>query len=342
MKNFKRPWYLHQRIFKKRIEPIAFVHHLHRLIFGVAIIWLPLLFLASAHAQERAGEALTSTGPVPSPKVSFPQSPDKKGGSHFPDPEAPARVETPESQPTLESLAREVVDPSTRLTLLTCKNQFFEKFYGLKGTGYQFLFQPIITTDNFPFLVWRSTVRPTIPVMVQPDGIHGQVRGLGDVQFNQINFFVDNKWVALGLGPTFIFPTASHELLGQGKWQIGPAALVVYRGSTKFKAGALIQNWTSFAGERDRPSANLFSLQPFVALIFKEGWYLRSAPILTCDWHNSDKWTVPINLGVGKVVKLGRIPFSISVEPEYVISHPQKGGEQFLLRLFFTPIIPGY
>lgn len=250
-------------------------------------------------------------------------------------------IERPPLHETASSLARQVTDPSSHLTAVNFKNQLFERFYGIKQTGYQLLVQSVLPTDNFPFKLWRTTVRPTIPVLVVPDGKGGQVNGLGDVEFVQINFLVDKKWLAVGIGPTFAFPTASDRLLGQGKWQIGPAFLVAYKGTPKIRTGALIQHWVSFAGANDRQDTNFLSIQPFFALIFSKGWYVKTDPILTCDWFNGSKWTVPINLGIGKVVKIGRQAFSISLEPEFVISHPQRGGEQFLFRLTFSPLFPG-
>ena len=35
------------------------------------------------------------------------------------------------------------------------------------------------------------------------------------------------RWL-LGVGPTFIFPTAGSVYTGQGKWQVGPAVVVAY------------------------------------------------------------------------------------------------------------------
>ena len=33
----------------------------------------------------------------------------------------------------------------------------------------------------------------------------------------------------MGVGPIFVFPTATHESAGQGAWQIGPAFGAIYR-----------------------------------------------------------------------------------------------------------------
>src|SRR5260370_13194361 len=51
----------------------------------------------------------------------------------------------------------------------------------------------------------------------------------------------------LGLGPSFIFPTASNSRLGQNKWQIGPGGVFGYLGG-KWLAGGFPQQWFSGGG----------------------------------------------------------------------------------------------
>ena len=45
-----------------------------------------------------------------------------------------------------------------------------------------------------------------------------------------------------GLGPTFVFPTATSKLAGQGAWQAGPACAAVYTGVPRLLVGFLLQN----------------------------------------------------------------------------------------------------
>ena len=77
------------------------------------------------------------------------------------------------------------------------------------------------------------------------------------------------NWL-FGIGPTFIFPTASSDFTGQGKWQVGPAVLVGYL-SKKWILGAFVQNWTSFGGSGNRPNTNQMNLQPIAAYFLPGG-----------------------------------------------------------------------
>src|SRR5512139_3127357 len=89
------------------------------------------------------------------------------------------------------------------------------------------------------------------------------------------------NWL-LGLGPTFIFPTASSKYTGQDKWQVGPAALVGYL-SKKWILGALFQNWTSTGGSGDRDT-NQMNLQPIAAYFLPDGWSIGYNGNVLANW----------------------------------------------------------
>ena len=75
-----------------------------------------------------------------------------------------------------------------------------------------------------------------------------------------------------GLGPTFVFPTATSKFAGQGAWQAGPACAAVYTRVPRLLIGFLLQNPISFAyTSPDRPSQNTLAFQP-VALFFSLRW----------------------------------------------------------------------
>ena len=113
-------------------------------------------------------------------------------------------------------------------------------------------FQPVLpvalTSD------WNLITRPVITLfnsVSHPDPHNPadmeRTTGFGDTVLMEMfspSPKLAGNWL-LGLGPTFIFPTASSDWTGQGKWQAGPAALVGYL-SKKWILGAFVQNWTSF------------------------------------------------------------------------------------------------
>ena len=99
----------------------------------------------------------------------------------------------------------------------------------------------------------------------------GRTTGLGDtVLLTLLGPNTDDGWI-FAAGVSQIFPTASEDVLGQGKWQAGPAALVVRLGSDyggfgieHFNIGALAQQWWSYEGDDDRADSNQMDIQYFL------------------------------------------------------------------------------
>jgi hypothetical protein len=91
---------------------------------------------------------------------------------------------------------------------------------------------PIALTKN-----WNLITRPVFPIVFsQPypkSGNPTEVEtssGFGDIALVELISPSPSRageWL-LGFGPTFIFPSASSDWTGQGKWQVGPAAIVGY------------------------------------------------------------------------------------------------------------------
>jgi len=179
-----------------------------------------------------------------------------------------------------------------------------------------------------PFSVskdWNLITRWIMPIIFQPLPVpqppgppeqQTGVYGLGDMN---PSFFLSPKKgkIIWGIGPTFVFPTATNTAyLGQGKLSMGPTAVVLVQPS-HFTIGALANNYWSVAGHSDfnKPAVNQFLLQWFVNYNMKKGWYLTSGPIITANWRATNGvWTVPFGGGVGRIMKLGFQPVNITAQ----------------------------
>lgn len=151
---------------------------------------------------------------------------------------------------------------------------------------------------------------------------------------------IAGNWL-VGIGPTFIFPTAASDHTGQGKWQVGPAGILGYL-SQKWILGAFVQNWTSFAGDDDRPDTNQMNLQPIAACFLPGGWSVGYSGNILANWkaNGGDVWTVPVGLGVGKVVKFGRLPVKINLAGQWMAVHPDDFGQKWNVQVSISPVIP--
>jgi hypothetical protein len=148
------------------------------------------------------------------------------------------------------------------------------------------------------------------------------------------------NWL-LGIGPSFIFPTASSTYTGQGKYQVGPGVVVGYL-SKKWILGGFVQNWTSFGGSGNRPNTNQMNLQPIAVYFLPDGWSIGYSGNVLANWKASgeDIWTVPIGLGVSKIFKLGRLPVKVALAGQYMPIHPDTFGQKWNIQLTVTPVIP--
>jgi hypothetical protein len=136
----------------------------------------------------------------------------------------------------------------------------------------------------------------------------------------------------------FLLPTASDNALGTEKWGVGPTA-VALKQSGPWTYGALANHVESFAGEDDRAYVSGTLLQPFVSYITKTkttfGLNLES----TYDWNN-DQWSVPINLTVQQLLKVGNQIFQIGGGVRYWAESSNNGPEGWGARLQLTFLFP--
>ena len=158
---------------------------------------------------------------------------------------------------------------------------------------------------------WMLISRIILPMTWQPYPFKnsGGEFGLGDMT---PSFFLAPRKpgsVIWGVGPAMVIPTATSNILGQGKFSLGPSAVVLAQPG-QWTLGALVSNVWSVAGSGSRPPVNRMTLQYFLVYNLKHDWYLSAAPILVADWRaNADnRWLVPFGGGVGRLVTFGGRP----------------------------------
>ena len=108
----------------------------------------------------------------------------------------------------------------------------------------------------------------------------------------------------MGVGPVFIFPTATDKLAGQGAWQVGPAFGAIYKGLPGFLFGCLVQNPISFAyTSPERQAVSTLLVQPIVLAYLGKGFYVKSADATwTTSWYRKTATTLPLSFGLGYVM----------------------------------------
>ena len=152
--------------------------------------------------------------------------------------------------------------------------------------------------------------------------------------------------VIWGVGATAMFPTASEEVLGTGKYSLGPTAVFGYLGKT-WTAAIFPQQWWSVGGDDSRSDVNLTNIQYFIFyappwLDPNAGWRIGMSPNISINWAaQGDKVTFPLGLGVSRMLNIGPLPINIDGEVDYAVIHPSdKVGSRWNVRLYITAVIP--
>jgi hypothetical protein len=195
---------------------------------------------------------------------------------------------------------------------------------------------PFALSDN-----WNLITRTIVPVISQPGLSPGQDRitGLGDSTFTA--FFSpknSGKWT-WGVGPVILLPTGSDDRLSSDKWGAGISAVVLTMPGN-WVIGSLFSNVKSVGGGSGT-DVNLFTWQYFINYNFDGGWYATTAPIMTANWEadSSNRWTVPIGGGFGRVMKFGKQPVNMSAQVYKNIETPDFGSD-WQLRLQVQFLFP--
>ena len=238
-------------------------------------------------------------------------------------------------------LAQELSNPIANLITIPVQMNY-DRGIGPQDDGWklQTNIQPVI-----PFQLndsWNLITRTIIPVIYQDDIVPGSGSdfGLGDI--NMSLFFSPREptsgGILWGIGPVLLFPSATESLLGGKKWGAGPGLVgLTMRG--QWTIGMLTNHIWSFAGDSDRQDISNTFMQPFVAYTWPSAWTASIQSETTYNWE-TEKWSVPVNVAISKLVRWGRLPVSLQGGVGYWLESPDSGPEGWRFRLQANFVLP--
>ncbi len=241
-----------------------------------------------------------------------------------------------------EALAKQLSNPVADLVSLPLQLNWENGVGPQDELRFVINFQPVV-----PFALnekWNLIGRFILPILSQPPlGPGGETHfGTSDIVLSGFFSPANSRRAIWGIGPVFGLPTTSDPLLGSGTWQIGPTG-VILKQAGPWTYGALANHLWSFAdtGDTERPDVSRTFLQPFLSYTTKKGVTVAVNSESTADWEaaEGEEWTVPINLLISKITKLGPFPFSMGGGAGVFIEQPI-GGPEWKLRAIFTLILP--
>ena len=251
------------------------------------------------------------------------------------------------TQNASSDLRSAVQNPISSLVSLPFKFTFD---YGANnGNGTIMNFQPVV-----PVTVgeWNLVNRAIIPVghvdgaITGPGnpspapGDGGSASGLGDINYSLYFSPVKYDKVIWGAGPSINMPTANEDQLGSGKWSAGitGVALTVPKWGS---LGILGRQLWSFAGDSDRKDVNQTLIEPFLNYNLDAGWFLLTDIVMTANWEadSSNRWTIPVGGGVGRVFKVGNQAINSRLEAYYNAERPD-GAPDYSINFTWQFLFP--
>jgi len=212
-------------------------------------------------------------------------------------------------------------DPMAHTKAFNLHNYIVSSLYGLPDvSANQLIARYSQPAGNF-------LLRASMPFAMSSQPGVAPTTGLGDFNMFAIYSFPSASGNKFGIGPSITAPTGTHNL-GTGKWQAGISALAFLAKSHIIQIGSLLQWSGSFAGDDDRPDVSMLTPQVFFMWQLGGGTYLRSTGISSFNLENGD-YNVPIGLGIGKVIKTGKVVFNIFAEPQFTVLAEGIGQPRF-------------
>ncbi|HMP84138.1 MAG TPA: hypothetical protein PKA41_15685, partial [Verrucomicrobiota bacterium] len=213
-------------------------------------------------------------------------------------------------------LAKQLQNPVADLISVPIQNNWDFGIGPEDAMRYTANIQPVI-----PFKIsedWNVITRTILPAIYAEEPVDGagDKFGLGDTL--QSFFLSPGKpvggWI-LGAGPVFQWPTSTDDALGNGKVGAGPTA-VALRQEHGWTYGALVNHVWSFAGQKSTPDVNSTFLQPFVSFTTKKFTTFSVNTESSYDWEQ-EQWTVPLNVMVQQLIKIGKQPIAFQAGYRY-------------------------
>ena len=238
-------------------------------------------------------------------------------------------------------MAKKLANPLAAIISLPMQLNY-DKNFGEDDMGYRYLLnvQPVV-----PISInedWNLISRTILPVITQDEVVAGTGRqaGLGDTSeslwFSPVK--PTDKGLIWGIGPVILIPTATDDLLGGGKWGLGPT-IVGLKQNGPWTFGGLANHVWSVAGSDNRSDINSTYIQPFLTYTTPTAWTYALNLESSYDWE-SKQWSIPVNFMVSKLKRYDKQMVSFQGGVRYWLESSDSGPEGVGLRMAVTLLFP--
>ena len=261
-------------------------------------------------------------------------------------------------------IAQDLTNPVANLIQVPFQNNFDWRG-GRQNDAFRYTLnvQPVIPFSLTP--EWNLITRTIVPFASFDRVFPTTQAGMGDIL--QSYFLSPSRptsnGVVWGVGPVFLFPTATNQVFASKQWGLGPTG-VILRLNGPWTYGVLANHVWSLTPvpSPNAPGAppdaqmdeemvgaegpttqgrwrvsNTF-VQPFVSYAFPTFTTINVSSEMLYNW-TTRQWTIPIAAGVSQLVKVGGQIFSVGATGRYWVERPA-GGPTWGLRASLTWVLP--
>ncbi|MCF1709466.1 transporter [Tabrizicola sp. J26] len=238
-----------------------------------------------------------------------------------------------------EELAKQTANPISSLVSVPFQLNYDHGIGDGDGQQTYINIQPVI-----PFSIsenWNVISRTILPVVDQSDFTDdfGSRSGLGNI--TQSLFFSPKEptqgGLIWGVGPVFQIPTATDGI-APNQWGAGITGVALEQ-KNGWTVGMLANHIWSIGKTDQYGNSSKTFLQPFLAYTTPKATTFSLNTESTYDWE-SEEWSVPINMMVAQVVKIGGRPVQLVGGVRYWADSAEGGPDGWGARLAVTYLFP--
>jgi hypothetical protein len=237
-----------------------------------------------------------------------------------------SRAQQPPAAPAVpaEDLAKQLANPISSLVSVPLQFNWEQNVGPTEATRFVLNVQPVM-----PFALskdWNLITRVIVPLVSQPalTDTGEPAFGVSDIL---TSFFLSPARGGLiwGAGPIISLPSTTLPTLGTEKWSAGPT-VVALKQNGPWTVGALWNQIWSFSGNSNRRDVSQMFFQPFLAYQASRTWTVTLDSESSANWKvDEGRWTIPINMIVGKLSSFGAFPASYQLGFGGFVTHPDVG-----------------
>jgi hypothetical protein len=240
---------------------------------------------------------------------------------------------------TADELAKKLSNPIASLISVPFQYNYNSGFGDGDGEQSYVNIQPVIPISIGPN--WNLISRTILPVVNQKDfsDDYGTVNGIGNI--TQSFFFSPKEptqgGLTWGVGPVIQIPTASDGI-APDQWGAGITG-VALKQSNGWTMGILANHvWSIGKSDEFGDASNTF-LQPFLSFTTPKATTFAINTESSYNWE-TEEWSVPINMSVAQLVKIGGKPVQLMGGVRYWADSPEAGPDGWGARLAVTYLFP--